>query len=65
MTGLELKRIRCDFRLKEIYFFNHFSYGPNTFVGFSEGSIIQIIKISPTTGKLTIVDDINLRNMIK
>ncbi len=64
MTGLELKKIKHDFRLREIFFFDHLSFGHNSFVGFSEGCVIQILRIS-LSGKLVLIDDINLKNLIK
>ncbi len=46
MTGMELKRVKNTLKLKEIIFFNHFSYGSSSFLGHSYGNIISIIKNS-------------------
>lgn len=51
-------------RLKEIYFFDHLSYGHNSFIGFTDGPIVEILKISQS-GKLVNLDEINLKNLIK
>jgi hypothetical protein len=44
MTGMEIKRFKNELRLKEVYFFNHFSYGHGSFIGFKDGCIVNILK---------------------
>lgn len=48
MTGLEVKRIKNNFRFREIAFFNHFSYLSESFVAHSKGSKIFVARSNQT-----------------
>lgn len=44
MTGMEIKRLKNVNRFKELAVFNHFSFGPSSFLAHSNKSELLIIK---------------------
>lgn len=60
MTGMELRRLKNQYKYKEIAFFNHFSYGANCFLVHNYKSQLNVLRVNPQDDDIS--DCINLKD---